>query len=165
MSPETLPYASSVSDFALRYGVSPAAVYRWGKCGLLKVTRIGPRTMRVLREDEQRWLKNQATLTSTPSDPSLDQLARQRAQVKAEIETRLAADDGLNHLGLSRYLFHRLTGMGIYCLRDLEAHPRRRLLPAILDRKNWQELCAALAEKHGLGLDERGEVYPLAEAA
>ena len=48
----------SIADFQKQYGVSHATVYRWARQGLLRLTRIGPRTTRIMREDEEKWLAN-----------------------------------------------------------------------------------------------------------
>ena len=64
-------------------------------------------------------------------------------------------------MGLSRYLFRRLTGLGIYGLRSLRDSPRRSLLPRVLDKKSLLELRTALATHHGLELDDHGQLAPL----
>ena len=78
-----------------------------------------------------------------------------------EIAAEIAAPDGLHRMGLSRYLFRRLTGLGIYGLRSLRDSPRRSLLPRVLDKKSLLELRTALATHHGLELDDHGQLSPL----
>lgn len=58
MTAETQTAPRSIADFQKQYGVSHATVYRWAKLGLLRLTRIGPRTVRIMREDEEKWLAN-----------------------------------------------------------------------------------------------------------
>lgn len=58
MTAETQTASRSIADFQKQYGVSHATVYRWAKLGLLRLTRIGPRTTRIMREDEEKWLAN-----------------------------------------------------------------------------------------------------------
>lgn len=58
MTAENQTAPRSIADFQKQYGVSHATVYRWAKLGLLRLTRIGPRTVRIMREDEEKWLAN-----------------------------------------------------------------------------------------------------------
>ena len=158
----TPPPAKTVREFATRYGVSPQTVHGWGRRGELKITRLGPTTLRILPEDEDRWLKTRRTVgPASLADPLTVAQVKARSEALAKITAKLAAPDGLHRLGLSRYLFRRLTELGIYGLRDLELHPRRYLLPTVLDGKSLRELRAALATHHGLELDDHGQLSPL----
>ena len=47
--------AARIADFAVRYRVSPATVWRWIAAGKLEVLRIG-KTTRITREAEQRFI-------------------------------------------------------------------------------------------------------------
>ena len=110
----------------------------------------------MLRQVFEHEAKRQAELLN---------FTRQHPESLAELLTKAEADDGVYALGLRPSLFRRLTGLGVYCVRDLRAHPQPHLIPALLDKKSLGELRVALAETQGLGLDDLGRLYPLAEAA
>lgn len=62
MPTSTLPCASSIRDFCLKYNIDRSTFYRNRKKGLMPPTvKIGTAT-RILREDEQAWLQANRSL-------------------------------------------------------------------------------------------------------
>ena len=56
MNTESKRHGLTVKEFQERYKVSRTTVYYWAKRNGLKLTKIGPRSTRIMREDETRWL-------------------------------------------------------------------------------------------------------------
>jgi excisionase family DNA binding protein len=57
------PAGLSTEAFAQKYGIARQTVYAWARRGELRLTKVGPGTTRILREDEDSWLERRRTMS------------------------------------------------------------------------------------------------------
>lgn len=81
------PRPLTIREFARRYHVSEATVYYWGRRGLLKMSRFGPRTLRIRPEDEDRWLRERG---QAEAEAEVSDLAKERTRMKAHARAVMA---------------------------------------------------------------------------